>query len=91
MDDHDNHDAEVMLSIAQQSHNLSGALCHMYGQCEYHTALTHFRFWLDRMDEALGDLEEENDKEALEQAQKNRSEIADLLRAGADIIEKRED
>ncbi|HEY7822946.1 MAG TPA: hypothetical protein VIG24_08945 [Acidimicrobiia bacterium] len=91
MDDHDNHNEEAMLDIAQQAYNMAGALCHMYGQCEYHTALTQFRFWLDRMDDAIADLEEEDDEEAMELAQKNRGEIAELLRSGADIIEKRED
>lgn len=92
MGDHDSHNEEAMLDIAQQAHNLSGALCHAYGQCEYHTALTHFRFWLERMDDALSDLEEDDeDEEALELAHNNRTEIAELLRNGADIIEKRED
>lgn len=91
MAEHDNHNEEAMLDIAEQAHNVAGALCHMYGQCEYHNALTQFRFWLDRMDEALSDLEEEGSKDALEMAQTNRTEIAALLRDGADIIEKRED
>lgn len=91
MDDHNSHDEDAMMYIAEQAHGLSGTLCHAYGQCEYHTALSHFRFWLERMDDALADLEEGNDDEALAMAQKNRFEIASMLRDGADIIEKRED
>ena len=88
----DNHDENAMQFIAQQSHNVAGALCLSYGQCEYHTALTVFRFWLEKMEDAIDAFEDEGaTDEELERAADLRYEVGAILRDAADIIEKEDD
>lgn len=86
------HDERAMLDIAEQAHDMAGALCLEYGQCEYHTALTVFRFWLEKMEDAIDRLEDEADSdEGWERASDLRYEVGAILRDAADIIEKEDE